>query len=181
MQAITETSHHHQDVMVPHVDALLALAESIGTASDAVLHEQLDAECRFLEEQLIPHMEMAEANLFPALERLLSDAHALAPLRREHAEVRRLIGELRHLRDQLTGAPMSAGQAIVLRRVLMKLFALLRVHLEEESQYLPILDKNLSALTRRPSPPGCSTRAWSRSRGAPTRCSRVQRRYPVPA
>jgi len=144
MQVVTETSHHHQDVMLPHVDALLALAESIGTASTVALREQLDVACHFLEEQLIPHMEMAEANLFPALEGLLSDTHALAPLRREHAEVRRLIEELRRLRDQLTVAPMSAGTAIALRRVLMKLFTLLRVHLEEESHYLPILDKNLS-------------------------------------
>jgi iron-sulfur cluster repair protein YtfE (RIC family) len=144
MPDVTETAHHHQDVMVPHVDALLALAESMGTAPDAALHERLDVECRFLEEQLIPHMEMAEANLFPALERLLSDTHALAPLRREHAEARRLIGELRRMGDQLSTAPISAGQVIALRRVLMKLFTILRVHLEEESHYLPILDKNLS-------------------------------------
>jgi hypothetical protein len=40
---------------------------------------------------------------------------------------------------------MSEGDEIGLRRVLYRLFAMLKVHLAEEELYLGVLDRNLSA------------------------------------
>ncbi|MGZ3586554.1 MAG: hemerythrin domain-containing protein [Candidatus Limnocylindrales bacterium] len=143
MLTLPETAHHHHDVLLPHVDSLVALADAIGHEPVVTLRPELSSAHAFLNGQLIPHMEMAEQRLYPKLQELLEDAEAMAPLQREHAEVRRLIRELGecigHLHD-----PLAPGQAIVLRRILYRLFAILKVHLSEEEEYQRILERHIS-------------------------------------
>jgi hypothetical protein len=92
--------------------------------------------------QLVPHMEQAEETLYPELERLLQDSHAMASLRREHVEGRRLIIELGGLVKQ----DLWLGTRLRLRRVLYlyRLYAILETHLGEEQEYLTVLGGNLS-------------------------------------
>jgi len=143
MLTIQETAHQHHDVLLPHVDGLVALADRIGRVPVPILRPELTTAHDFLSGQLIPHMAMAEQRLYPRLEELLTDTKAMAPLEREHAEVRRLIralGEnLAHLHD-----PLAPGQAIVLRRILYRLFAIIKVHLSEEEEYQRVLERHIS-------------------------------------
>ena len=44
----------------------------------------------FLTGPLLPHVEAAEQTLYPELERMYQNRHSMAPMRREHDEVRRL-------------------------------------------------------------------------------------------
>jgi iron-sulfur cluster repair protein YtfE (RIC family) len=139
---ISEASFQHHEALVPQIDALVPLASALETEPLASLKPKLDEACSFLTGQLIPHMEMAEQRLFPALEGLLSDPRATEPLRREHASVRSLVRDLGQAVEHLH-QPIAPGEAMALRRILIRLFAILKVHVAEEEHYLPILDHNL--------------------------------------
>jgi iron-sulfur cluster repair protein YtfE (RIC family) len=136
--------HRHHAELLPHVDELRLLADSILDIDAGQLQERLGRQLRFVDEQLVPHMEMAEANLYPELDRLLEDPRAMAPMRREHAAMLRLLDELRQLHARLSGVPLSVPDELVLRRILYRLFAIMRVHLFEEERYLAIIDRNAS-------------------------------------
>jgi hypothetical protein len=84
-------------------------------------------------------MEAAERAIYPRFESALSDAHALEPLRREHEEVRRLVPELGRLCDAHQEGPYRRGEALALRRVLYRIHALVRVHLDEEEMLTALL------------------------------------------
>jgi hypothetical protein len=68
----------------------------------------------------------------------------MAPMRREHGEMRRLLEEVRTLRDRLPDGPIAVRDELVLRRVLYRLFVMIRIHLYEEERYLAIIDRNAS-------------------------------------
>ena len=140
IHALQGVAHEHHDALLPHVDALDAIADGIGTSSPHEVAERLAAEHHFLSAQLIPHMEQAEQTLHPVLERLMQNRHSMTPMRREHEQLRRLIDELGGLRVQ----PMEFGVQLRLRRVLYQMYALLKVHLAEEDAYLGVLEHNLS-------------------------------------
>lgn len=137
------SSHQHHAEILPHVDALRVIADDLAQADPPDLSRRLRAEVAFLYAQLIPHMEMSEARLYPRLEQLLEDGRAMEPFRREHADVRRLIDEIDATSVRLT-SPTRPADRMGLRRALYRLYAILSVHLAEEEQYLPVLQHNLS-------------------------------------
>ena len=141
LHKVTRAHHAH---LMPHVDALLVIAEMIGKRPVAEVQAKLDDEYEFIVQQLVPHMETVEKSVYPELQRLLQNPRAMAPMEREHKEVRRLIGELGTLRGQMHGGGLGHGQMLQLRRVLVRLFAILKVHLAEEEEYTPILEHNVT-------------------------------------
>jgi hypothetical protein len=68
----------------------------------------------------------------------------MAPLEREHQEIRRLITRLGELAALPESHYLTAGETIELNRVLVKLYSIVKVHLREESLYVPILEHNLT-------------------------------------
>jgi hypothetical protein len=91
--------------------------------------------------QLVPHMEQAEAMLYPQLERLMQNRHSMTPMRREHELMRRLIAEMGLAADR----PFGFGEQMRLRRLLFRMFGLIRSHLAEEEAYIDELRGNLSS------------------------------------
>lgn len=140
IHTLPKVAHEHHDILLPHVDALAAIADAIGKAPADEIAERLAAEHRFITAQLVPHMERAEETLYPTLERLFQNRHSMAPMRREHELLRRLIAEMAELR---TRTP-ELGIQLRLRRVLYRMYALLKTHLAEEEAYLGVLERNLS-------------------------------------
>jgi hemerythrin-like domain-containing protein len=121
MLSLPNTAHEHHGQIVPHVDRLAVL------------------------DQLIPHMERAEATLYPVLERLMQNRHSMTPMRREHEQMRRLIEDLGRMRERLATGHVGRAEEMGLRRILYRLFSMIKVHLAEEELYLGVLDHNLSA------------------------------------
>jgi hypothetical protein len=143
MDPLSRTSHEHHDRLIAHVDRLAELAGELhGDVSPGFI-EACEGEHRFIVEQLLPHMEAIETTLYGELERLMEGRHSMAPMRREHAELRRLIDSLAGYHDLVMGGSLEGAQAIGLRRTLYRLHALLRVHLAEEELYLRVLQGNL--------------------------------------
>jgi hypothetical protein len=139
--SLPHVAHEHREHLLHQIDRMPQTGDMVGTALPAELRVRLDETHAFLTEVLIPHMAAAEAALYPELERMFQNVHSMAPLRREHAEVRRSTAELARIREHLGEQRISVGQAIALRRVIFHLYALLKVHLAEEQVYLDILDR----------------------------------------
>ena len=89
-------------------------------------------------------MEAAEQTLYPELERLLQNRHSMTPMRREHGEIRKLVADLGRLQKGSTVGRLPTGEAVALRRVIFRLYALLKVHLAEEQLYLGIIEQGVS-------------------------------------
>ena len=116
----------------------------IGQVDPAAFKASFELECRFVTGQLVPHMEAIETALYADLERVMDGRHSMTPMREEHALLRHLISSLCGYRAQLLAGDLTDADAIGLRRVLYRLYAILKVHLAEEEQYLSVLDHALS-------------------------------------
>ncbi len=139
--SLEHVAHAHGEHMLSQIDRMPGVGDMVGSATPAELRARLDEVHVFLTEALIPHMEATETTLYPELERMFQNVHSMAPLRREHVEIRRSTAELARVRKHVGDERISVGDAIALRRVIFHLYALLKVHLAEEQVYLDILDR----------------------------------------
>jgi len=145
MRSLPDTSHEHHERIEPHVDRLPELAEMIGHVTPEAFSATFQEECSFIIGRLVPHMEAIETTLYGRLEQVMGKRHSMAPMRREHEELRGLFTSLCRYSELVAEERMSEGDEIGLRRVLYRLYAMLKVHLAEEELYLGVLDRNLSA------------------------------------
>jgi hypothetical protein len=134
-------AHEHGQHMLKQIDRLPETGDMVGTAAPEELRARLAETHAFLVEVLIPHMESAERALYPELERMFQNVHSMAPLRREHGVIRQSTAELARIRESLGEKKISVGEAVALRRIIFRLYALLKVHLAEEQLYLDILGR----------------------------------------
>ena len=145
MRSLPDTSHEHHERIEPHVDRLPELAEMIGHVTPEAFSATFQEECSFIIGRLVPHMEAIETTLYGRLEQVMGKRHSMAPMRREHEALRGLFASLCRYSELVAEERMSEGDEIGLRRVLYRLYAMLKVHLAEEELYLGVLDRNLSA------------------------------------
>jgi len=148
MQPLTAVSHEHHHLLWHYVGLLDDLAECLdcdcldtGGLADRLpllreAHEGLTA-------HLVPHMDTVEAAVFPTLERLATPGGTTVPMVAEHREIRRLVARLgSFIEDPLSHTDRVA--VLTLRRILLRLHALLAAHLAEEELYIPILEDRLT-------------------------------------
>ena len=142
--SLPRVAHEHHERLMQHVDEMPAVGKMILAAPMEELRPRLAELDGWLTELLIPHLEAAEKTLYPELERMLQNRHSMAPMRREHAEIRRLVAEYSRLVKALGDKRPGVGKTVALRRVLFRLYALLEVHLVEEELYIPIINHGVS-------------------------------------
>lgn len=138
---LTQATHIHHDRLAVHLDAMPGIGDAIGVAPLPELRESIDELDAFFEDLLLPHLEAAEATLYPELERMLQNRHSMVPMRREHQEIRELVAALGTVRRGLDDGHLNTGQAVALRRVVFRLYALMKVHLAEEELYFHALEQ----------------------------------------
>ena len=141
---LPHVAHEHHERLIQHVNEMPAVGAMILTAPIEELRPRLTAMSEFLNILLMPHLEAAEATLYPELERMFQNRHSMAPMRREHAEIRRLVAEFTRLEKAIGDTRPSLGRVVSLRRVLFGLYALLEVHLVEEELYIPIVNHGVT-------------------------------------
>ena len=144
MRSLPDLTHEHHARILSHVDRLPDLAEMIDGDDPAAFAARLDDEYAFIVGRLVPHMTVIETTLYGDLERLMDRRHSMAPMRREHDDLRRLIASLGNLRALAADGTIGDVERIGLRRILYRLYSLLKVHLAEEELYLGVLERNLS-------------------------------------
>jgi hypothetical protein len=149
MQPLTRVSHEHHDLLWRYLSQLSDLADCLN--SDCLDSAQLVTEVPQLRKVrdgltnwLIPHMDAVEAAVHPTLERLLAERGTSVPMAVEHQEIRRLVAALGTFSDDDPAAHVDRMAVLALRRVLLRLHALLKTHLSEEELYIPILEERLT-------------------------------------
>lgn len=134
--------------LLPHIDDLRAVADSVGYTSERELRVRLSEAHDFLASHLIPHALAEDEVLYPAVSGFLGTPVATATMSRDHAAVLALTNELAELRRIADSGELPAQTAIDLRRVLYGLHALVTVHFaKEEEILLPVLDERLALAT----------------------------------
>ena len=144
LRSLHATSHEHHGRIMEHVERLPVLADEIATVDIETFARDFEVECRFISTQLVPHIEAIEATLYGELDRLMEHRHSMDPMREEHARLRGLFEALCHYRQAIERGQFEGDEAIGLRRVLFRLYSLLKVHLAEEELYLGVIDRDLS-------------------------------------
>jgi hemerythrin-like domain-containing protein len=137
-------AHEHHQRIASHLDAMPAVADRLLQSSQDDVRTELAAVRSFLDGTLLPHVEAAEATIYPELERMFQNRHSMSAMRREHDEVRRLVREFDRLADQLQGEPVTLSRTLGIRRVMFQLFALVKVHLAEEETYARMIDRGVT-------------------------------------
>jgi hypothetical protein len=146
MQTLPAVSHEHHDRLMTIVNELNAMGDcSNGDCLDTSrLMEARPAIAEIhhgLATLLIPHMEAVEAAVYPTLERLIPEA--IPPMRHDHAEIRRLSAIIGRFVEHPEGH-IDRGVVLLMRRTLLRLYAILKAHLAEEDLYVPILENRLT-------------------------------------
>jgi iron-sulfur cluster repair protein YtfE (RIC family) len=141
-QSLPQAAHEHHERILAHVDRMPEMADSLLTAHADHAKSEVASLFAFFEGTLLPHMEAAERSVYPELERMLQNRHSMRPMRSEHDEVRRLVGEFGKLSADVRAGRMSLGRSLALRRVMFQLYALLKIHLAEEDAYLRIVERS---------------------------------------
>jgi iron-sulfur cluster repair protein YtfE (RIC family) len=145
MTRLTQPLRDEHKELLPHIELLQTVADTIGEAPISSLRRGVDEVYTFLTHHLLPHAQAEEHALYPVVGRLMGAPEATATMSRDHVEVGRLTEELGSLRSHLGGASVSRSQEQALRRVLYGLSAIVKVHFaKEEEVYLPILDARLT-------------------------------------
>lgn len=141
---LPQVAHEHHERLTREVDRIPGIADRLLTDRAEAVRASVAELSAFLTGTLVPHVDAAEASLYPELERMFQNRHSMAPMRREHEAVRRLVREHAALARALESGPVTLGRTLALRRVLFRLYALLKVHLAEEEAYLRIVDRSVS-------------------------------------
>jgi iron-sulfur cluster repair protein YtfE (RIC family) len=146
MVTLTQPLQDEHKELLPHIELLQTVADSIGEAPIGSLRRGIDEAYEFLTHHLLPHAQAEEQALYPVVGRLMGALEATATMSRDHVEVGRLTEELGSLRSHLVSEATSADQEKALRRVLYGLYAVVKLHFaKEEEVYLPILDARLTS------------------------------------
>lgn len=143
-QTLPQVGHEHHERLLQHVNQLPEVADRLLTAKGDELRTNVDEVCAFLTGTLVPHVDAAEQTLYPELERMYQNRHSMSPMRREHVEIRRLVGEFAKLTAEIDAGHTSLGRTLAVRRVLFQIYALLKIHLAEEEVYLRIVDHGVA-------------------------------------
>jgi iron-sulfur cluster repair protein YtfE (RIC family) len=143
--SLPHTGHEHHERIREHVDRLPALADMLEQRPPPPeFAARFSSEYDFMTGTLWPHVEVVEGNLYPELERLMQNRHSMAPMRREHAELGRLIEAMGGYLDRVHAGPLNPTDALGLRRLIIAFYALVKTHVAEEEEYLRVLQGNLS-------------------------------------
>jgi hypothetical protein len=142
--SLTDTSHEHHGRITEHIDRLPGIADAIGRSDTAALWHAFRPEHEFISGRLVRHMSAIESSLYDPLQRLMAGRHSMAPMRREHEELLRLIDSLGDFAAKLEAGEFDHDDEIGFRRALYRLHSIVKVHLAEEEHYLGVLDHNLT-------------------------------------
>jgi len=143
-QTLPQVSREHNERLLLHVNQLPAMADLILTSKTEEVWRTVAEMSAFLAGTLVPHVDAAERTLYPELERMFQNRHSMAPMRREHTEIRRLVTDFAALNGQIDPSRVTVRQTLALRRVAFQLYALLKIHLAEEEAYLRIVDHGVT-------------------------------------
>lgn len=140
---VTEPLRAEHRQLAPHLDALRAVAASVGawTATVTRLHEVVG----YMRDHLLTHAAAEEAVLYPAVERAMGAPGAMDTMIADHRDIARRIETLVDTAAEVGPGPARAEEVEDLKGQLYGLWAILQLHMaKEEEVLLPVLDAALT-------------------------------------
>lgn len=140
MNTLTQPLRDEHKELIPHMEQILAVADSIPDVPLEQIRAGVKEAYEFLAYHLIPHAKAEDDALYPAVQKALGSSDATRTMSRDHVEVGRYIEELAELQRRLSSQNFKS-----LQRVLYGLYAIVKLHFaKEEEVYLPILEERLT-------------------------------------
>ena len=138
------------------IEELRAAADSLGLSTPEEAMASVRRAHHMLTDEIGPHEQAEERELYPALDRILGSPQATTTMSRGHAEITRQTRRLGQLLDDVGSDPPDEADIADLRAQLYGLHAILRLHTgQEDESYLSLPDDTRDTpprpLTRRSS------------------------------
>ncbi len=125
----------------PALERIRAAADAIGAVPPADALARARDVRRLLVEDIGPHEQAEEAELYPVLARVLGGADPTGTMSRAHVEISHQIRRLGKILDDTDADHPDPDDLLELRRLLYGLHAILRLHFTQEDEgYLSLLD-----------------------------------------
>ena len=139
--ALTRRFAHEHEAIWADIEQLRAAADALGALPPAQAMARVRQVYRLLVEEVSPHEQAEQEELYPAMDRLLGSRYATATMSRAHAEIAHQIRRLGQLIDDIGPGQPDAADVADLRALLYGLHATLRLHTtQEEENYLSLGD-----------------------------------------
>lgn len=105
------------------------------------INEEIHTVASVIREELLPHEREDEENLYPALAKMVRGFDPMGAMSHTHREIFRLARRYEQLAEELADEPPDDLQLQELRRVLLSLIAIVRLHFaQEEELYFTLSD-----------------------------------------
>jgi heavy metal translocating P-type ATPase len=143
--ALTRRFRAEHTKLRPDVDRIRAVADALDPNRPAESIAQVHDIHRFLVDELDPHEQDEDANLYPVLARFLGGSDPTGTMSRAHVEISHQIRRLGRMLDDVDPTRPSAEDVIEIRRLLYGLHAILQLHFAQEDEgYLSLIDDEMS-------------------------------------
>jgi heavy metal translocating P-type ATPase len=149
--ALTRRFQGEHETIRAAIAELRVVADTLGLSTPGEAMTRVKDAHRLLVEQIEPHEQAEEAELYPALDRLLGGTEPTATMSRAHAEITHQIRRLGQLIEDIGDDPPDDADLADLRSLLYGLHAILRLHTaQEDESYLSLGDDTAPAPERQP-------------------------------
>jgi hemerythrin-like domain-containing protein len=139
--ALTRRFRAEHLTLRPDVDHLLAVADQMGVAAPDAAFTLVTAVHRFLVDELLPHEQAEDSELYPALARVLGGSDPTGTMSRGHAEIAHLTHRLGRLLADVDTGRLDGDDVTDARRLLYGLHAVLQLHFSQEDEgYFSLAD-----------------------------------------
>jgi heavy metal translocating P-type ATPase len=139
--ALTDRFSREHVTIWAGIDQLRAAADMLGTAPPAEAMDTVKQVYRVLSDEIGPHEQAEQAELYPAMDRILGGSYATAAMSRAHAEIAHQIRRLGQLIEDIGTSQPDDADLADLRALLYGLYAILSLHTtQEEEDYLSLGD-----------------------------------------
>jgi len=137
----------------PEIEQIRTVADKLGTVEPGAALAMVREVHRVLVEEIQPHEEAEDAELYPVLAKVLGGSDPTGTMSRAHVEIGHLIRRLGSLLDDIDPQGPDDDDLLELRRLLYGLHAILRLHFaQEEEGYLSLVDETDDGPVGRPPP-----------------------------
>src|ERR1039458_5448687 len=139
--ALTRRFQGEHEAIRAAIEQLRTVADALGLIAPGAAMTRVRRAHRILVEQIEPHEQAEEAELYPALDRLLGGTEPTATMSRAHAEISHQIRRLGQLIADIGSDDPDDADLADLRSLLYGLHAILRLHTaQEDESYLSLGD-----------------------------------------
>lgn len=118
----------------PMLDRIDAVTRILNSPTQTNIRQELVEVAEVLQKSLLPHEREDEVTLYPQLERVLHGIDPMAAMSRTHREIFHLSRLYKTLIDELPPDPVPDFELHELRRLLISLAAILRLHFAQEEE-----------------------------------------------